>query len=78
VSICTKEIKNQNDGLQEENTFSTDLEPIYGTTVDNGRELADIVPETIPNRTHSQYNVQLIPHYRHKQIEEGNIAPIRL
>jgi hypothetical protein len=71
-------IESQNNTFQEENTCSTDLEPIYGTTADNGRELADVVPETIPNGTHSQYNVQLIPHYRYKQIEEGSSAPIRL
>jgi hypothetical protein len=41
----------------EKNKLSTDLKPIYGTTVDNGRELADAIPETIPNGTHSQHNV---------------------
>ena len=64
--------------IQKQNTFPTHLEPIYGTTLDNGRKPPDTVPKAISYGTHSQHNVQLVPHYRYKQVEKSSRTPICL
>lgn len=38
----------------------TDLEPVYGTAVDEGREHPESVPERISDRGHGQDNVEIL------------------
>jgi hypothetical protein len=56
-NIPKKKTKGQKKMIQKQNTFATHLEPIYGTTLDNGRKPPNTVPKAISYGTHSQHNV---------------------
>ena len=54
------------------------LEPVDGAAVDEGGKLAESVAERVPDGTHRQDDVQLVPHARDEQVEQCNRGPVRL
>lgn len=77
--MCEKSNQSKNkDQMSVIEMSSAYLEPINGTAIDKRRKFTKSVTESIPNRAHSQYNMQLFSGSLNEHVEQSNWGAISL